>query len=117
MYKSTLLILAGLLFCGNANINAQSPLASKQLWHQKERSIHYRPDGKDFVLVNGTKRFNRALYGTNTAFRVEAGDLPELSMYMPGMGGNLQLGLVSGTNSKGIIQAKDIKSIYRPGSM
>jgi hypothetical protein len=28
------------------------------------------------VIVNGKKRFKRALYGTNTAFRAEAGDLP-----------------------------------------
>ena len=53
------------------------------LWHGKERSIHYRPDGNDFVLVNGSKRFNRALYGTNTAFRVETGDLPEFALYLP----------------------------------
>jgi len=117
MYKSSLLILAGFLLSGIGNANAQVPAASRQLWHGKERLVHYRPDGKDFVLVNGTKRFNRALYGTNTAFRVEAGDLPEFAMYMPGMGGNLQLGLVSGTSSKWIIQTKDIKSIYRPGSM
>jgi len=46
-----------------------------------KRMIHYKPDGKDFLLVNGNKRFNRALYGGNTAFRVDAGaatvlDLP-----------------------------------------
>lgn len=117
MYKSTLLILTVFLLSGISNTNAQVPLASGQPWHGKERLVHYRPEGRDFVLVNGTKRFNRALYGTNTAFRVEAGDLPEFAMYMPGMGGNLRLGLLSGTSSKWIIQAKDIKTLYRPGSM
>src|SRR5688572_11838551 len=79
---------------------------SSGLWHGKERSIHYRPDGNDFVLVNGTKRFNRALYGTNTAFRVETGDLPEFALYLPGMGGNLKFGIISGNSSKWIIDAK-----------
>lgn len=117
MYKSTIAILAGLLLSGIDNINAQGNDAPAKPWHGKERVVHYRPEGKDFVLVNGTKRFNRALYGTNTAFRVEAGDLPEFAMYMPGMGGNLQIGIISGANSKWIIQAKNIKSIYRPGAM
>ncbi len=90
---------------------------SSGLWHGKERSIHYRPDGSDFVLVNGTKRFNRALYGTNTAFRVETGDLPEFALYLPGMGGNLKFGIISGNSSKWIIDAKQIETRYRPGSM
>jgi len=90
---------------------------SAGLWHGKERAIHYRPDGEDFVLVNGKKRFNRALYGTNTAFRVEAGDLPEFALYMPGMGGNLKFGLISGNFSKWIIDAETVESRYRPGSM
>jgi len=110
------IIFAGLaLLCSNA-IVAQ-PDVGKGLWHGKERNIHYRPDGNDFVLVNGTKRFNRALYGTNTAFRVEAGDLPEFALYLPGMGGNLKFGIISGSSSKWIIEAKEIETRYRPGSM
>ncbi len=83
----------------------------------KPREIRYHPEGNDIVIQNGNKRFTRALYGTNTAFRVEAGDLPEFAMYMPGMGGNLKFGLVLNGKSKWIIQAQQIKAIYRPGSM
>lgn len=86
-------------------------------WHGKERTIHYRPEGKDFVTTNGTARFNRALYGGNTAFRVEAGDLPEFALYLPGMGGNCRLGLIDGNKSSWLIAAKNTKAIYRPGSM
>ncbi|WP_276480201.1 DUF4450 domain-containing protein [Paraflavitalea pollutisoli] len=86
-------------------------------WHGKERSIHYRPEGKDFVTTNGKARFNRALYGGNTAFRVEAGDLPEFALYLPGMGGNCKLGLIAGNKSSWLISANNIKAIYRPGSM
>ncbi|MEI9806890.1 MAG: hypothetical protein WDO16_02830 [Bacteroidota bacterium] len=57
------------------------------LWHGKERTIRYHPEDADFVITNGNRRFTRALYGTNTAFRAEAGDLPEFALYMPGMGG------------------------------
>ncbi|WP_345953805.1 DUF4450 domain-containing protein [Mucilaginibacter sp. PAMB04168] len=89
----------------------------KLLWHGKEREIRYQPDGQDIVIHNGTRRFNRAIYGTNTAFRIEAGDLPEFALYLPGMGGNLKLGLVKNKESKWLIEAKAIEARYRAGSM
>jgi len=91
--------------------------AQQLLWHNKERTLHYLPEGGDFTCVNGKLRFNRALYGGNSAFRVEAGDLPEFAMYLPGMGGNLKFGLARGNQSKWLIDSKYIKAIYRPGSM
>ncbi|MEO5562951.1 MAG: DUF4450 domain-containing protein, partial [Chitinophagaceae bacterium] len=91
--------------------------APVKLWHDQQRVIHYQPDGKDFVKIKGTRRFNRALYGSNTGFRAEAGDLPEFALYLPGMGGNFKLGLVKGDSSKWIINARDIQTKYRPGSM
>ncbi|MBC8053415.1 MAG: DUF4450 domain-containing protein [Sphingobacteriaceae bacterium] len=111
-FRGVLLFLA--LF-SIQTLTAQS--TDNTLWHAKPRLIHYRPDGQDFVLVNGKKRFNRAIYGTNTAFRVEAGDLPEFALYLPGMGGNLKFGIISGNTSKWIINAKQIESRYRPGMM
>lgn len=99
------------------SIIVAQPGDSLRLWHNKERKVHYLPDGKDFVCVNPHLRFNRALYGTNTAFRVEAGDLPEFAMYMPGMGGNLRFALVNKEKHKWLIEAKTIHTRYRPGSM
>ena len=87
------------------------------LWHGVERDMHYRPQGEEFVLVSGKKRFNRALYGSNTGFRVEAGDLPEFALYLPGMGGNLKLGIIKGNASKWITDAAQITARYKPGSM
>ncbi|WP_029272601.1 DUF4450 domain-containing protein [Flavobacterium sp. KJJ] len=81
------------------------------------RKIHYEPDGNSFVLKNGTRKFNRALYGSNTGFRVETGDLPEFAMYMPGMGGNLKLGLINGKVSKWITEASKIDTRYVLGTM
>lgn len=89
----------------------------KKLWHGIERQVRYRPEGNDIVINNGTRRFNRALYGGNSAFRAEAGDLPEFALYMPGMGGNLKFGFIVDGKSKWLIEAKNIKAIYRAGSM
>lgn len=81
------------------------------------RKIHYAPEGNSFVLKNGTRKFNRALYGSNTGFRVETGDLPEFAMYMPGMGGNFKLGLVNGNESKWITETAKIDTRYVLGTM
>ncbi|WP_418990728.1 DUF4450 domain-containing protein [Alistipes sp.] len=57
-----------------------------------ERPLHYRPAGDGSVAAtDGTARFNRALYGAHTGFRVECSDYPEFGLYLPRMGGNLQL--------------------------
>ncbi len=89
----------------------------KALWHNQKRQLHYKPDGRNFLLVNGNRKFNRALYGTNTGFRVETGDLPEFALYMPGMGGNFKLGISNGKNSKWITEADSIETRYAPGVM
>ncbi len=81
------------------------------------RKIHYAPEGNSFVLKNGTRKFNRALYGTNTGFRVETGDLPEFALYLPGMGGNFKLGIQKGNESKWITKAKTIDTRYSLGIM
>ncbi len=100
-------------FCLSTQLIAQM----QPVWHNQARTLHYRPDGEDFVTVNGKRRFNRALYGTNTAFRVEAGDLPEFALYLPGIGGTLRLGLVADGTSKWLINAGSITARYRPGAM
>lgn len=87
------------------------------LWHGIERKVRYRPEGEDLVIVNGERRFNRALYGTHTAFRVETGDLPEFALYLPGMGGNWRWELVQGGQRLWLTKAREIRAVYRPGSM
>ena len=81
------------------------------------RKIHYAPEGNSFVLKNGSRKFNRALYGTNTGFRVETGDLPEFALYVPGMGGNFKLGIQKGDKSKWITEATKIETRYTLGIM
>jgi hypothetical protein len=111
--KSKFSISILLLSISLSNLTAQN----QNLWHGESRKIHYAPEGKSFVLKNGTRKFNRALYGSNTAFRVEAGDLPEFAMYMPGMGGNFKLGFINGKNSKWLTEADKIDTKYTPGTV
>src|SRR5215218_4964718 len=81
------------------------------------RPLRYRPEGTDFVIENGAEVFNRPLYGTNTAFRVDAGDRPEFSLYLPGRGGVLRLGLKTSAGAKWLFDAQSVSARYRPGSM
>jgi hypothetical protein len=81
------------------------------------RPLRYRPEGRDFVIVNGLEFFNRPLYGSNTAFRVDAGDKPEFTLYLPGRGGNLRIGLKKGSASKWLFDADRVETRYRAGEM
>jgi hypothetical protein len=81
------------------------------------RPLRYRPVGAEFVIRNGGEYFNRPIYGPNDDFRVDAGDLPEFSLYLPGHGGNLKLGFSVGTQSKWAAQASEVIARYRPGRM
>ncbi|MDO7846161.1 DUF4450 domain-containing protein [Hymenobacter sp. M29] len=106
------MLLSFLTFTAHAQTAPTPPL-----WHNQPRTLRYHPEGTDFVITNGTHRFTRALYGTNTVFRVEAGDLPEFALYLPGMGGNLKFGLLANGQSKWLIKAENITARYRPGLM
>jgi len=79
------------------------------------RELRYRPEGNQFVIKNGNIKYNKALYGNNTGFRVETGDLPEFAMYLPGMGGNLHFGLIKGDQSVWLNECSFIESRYEPG--
>ena len=84
---------------------------------QTARPLRYHPDGTDFVITNGTEFFNRPLYCLNTAFRVDSGDKPEFSIYLPGRGGNLRFGIKTADGLKWLNDAEKIVARYRPGSM
>lgn len=82
-----------------------------------ERPLRYQPQGTDFVSIDGSETFNRPLYGSGTPFRVDAGDKPEFSLFLPGRGGVLRLGVRRGDRAIWLIDAATIESRYRPGSM
>jgi hypothetical protein len=82
-----------------------------------ERPLRYRPEGRDFVIENGREFFNRPLYGGPTAFRADAGDQPEISLYLPGHGGNVCFGIRTKRGIVRLQEAQRIVSRYRAGSM
>lgn len=84
---------------------------------QTQRSLRYRPDGSDFVIENGGEFFNRSLYGGNTAFRVDGGDKPEFTMYLPGRGGNLRFAIRSAAGLRWLHEARSVVMRYRPGEL
>ena len=81
------------------------------------RPLRYTPVGTDFVITNGAEFFNRPLYGGSSPFRVDGGDKPEFSLYLPGRGGNLRFGIRTGAGVKWLNDSAQVVAIYRPGSI
>jgi len=81
------------------------------------RPLRYWPIGTDFVITNGAEFFNRPLYCPNSSFRIDGGDKPEFSFYLPGRGGNLRLGIKTPAGTKWLNDAQSIVTRYRPGSL
>src|SRR5438874_506123 len=77
--KETPALLRSEPFRQEGATNGKLPTADHSS-ESKLRSLHYNALGTDFVTINGKMRFNRALYGTNTGFRIETGDLPEFAL-------------------------------------
>lgn len=88
---------------------------SLDFWHDKERELRYVPDGDAFVNVNGKKRFTRAIYGTNTGFRFETSDYPEIGLYMPRLGGSMYLALQNGNRVLWVKDLEKVESRFRSG--
>ncbi|SNT19631.1 protein of unknown function [Granulicella rosea] len=82
------------------------------------RPMRYQPEGAGFFIRNGKEFFNRPLYGPNIPFRVDGGDLPEFSLYLPGHGGNLRLGLArAGHATRWLHEAQDVFTQYVDGRL
>ena len=113
-------LLLSLLAAGR--VSGQNPLTAvskpqPNLADNIARPLRYTPDGEDFVIENGGEFFNRPLYGGNTAFRADAGDQPEFSLYLPGHGGNLRFGIKTAGGAKWLHEARRVTARYRPGTM
>lgn len=82
-----------------------------------DRPLRYRAENNGFVIDNGPDSFNRPLYGGNSAFRVDAGDKPEFSFYLPGRGGVVRVGLSTSAGTKWLRDAEQIQARYADGAM
>lgn len=106
------------LFVGLMSLASCSMEQSKEtlsFWHGQERQLRYKPDGEFFVGKNGNKRFTRAIYGTNTGFRFETSDYPEIGLYMPRLGGSVYMALQTSDTTVWIKDLNDIESRFRSG--
>ena len=74
-----------------------APLRAGAASNTQIRKTHYRPDEISAVCTDGQTKFNRALYGAHSGFRMECSDMPEFGIYLPRMGGNLRLTLPQGS--------------------
>lgn len=81
------------------------------------RPLRYRPENGGFVIRNGVQFFNRPLYGPNIPFRADGGDRPEFSLYLPGHGGNLRLGLIAEGKSNWLFDLAVVESRYIDGRL
>ncbi len=81
------------------------------------RPLRYWPVAGDFVITNGPEFFNRPLYCVNSPFRIDGGDKPQFSLYLPGRGGNLRFGIKNGAGAKWLDAADVIVTRYRAGSL
>lgn len=84
-------------------------------WQGKERTLRYKPDGEEFVITNGNKRFTRAIYGTNTGFRFETSDFPEFGLYMPNFGGSVYMAIATPSSTTWIKDMEFIESRFKSG--
>lgn len=105
------ILFAGLLLFLSVGLGA----GNMQYWHGKERELRYKPDGEDFVIINGNKRFTRAIYGTNTGFRFETSDYPEFGLYMPSLGGSIYMALQTADTSVWIKDLEKVESRFISG--
>jgi hypothetical protein len=81
------------------------------------RPLRYRAQDGAFVVRNGPQFFNRPIYGPNIPFRIDGGDRPEFSLYLPGHGGNLRLGVEHASGAQWLHQAAEITSSYVAGRL
>lgn len=81
------------------------------------RPLRYWPEAGDFIITNGTEFFNRPLYCEHSAFRIDCGDKPEFSLYVPGRGGNLRPGIETTAGVKWLNNADEVVTRYHAGSM
>lgn len=108
-----LLVLA-LITSIATSIDAQQPVVKQKIgdfiestsYNEDKRGakrfLQYRPDGEDFVCVNGKNRYTRALYGSHTAFRVETSDRPIFATFEKNNHKNIRFAYISDRNAQSV---------------
>jgi hypothetical protein len=80
-----------------------------------KRFLQYRPDGRDFVSINGKNRYTRALYGSHTDFRIETSDRPIFATFKKNNNKNIRLVYISGKDTVPLENTEFCEARYTPG--
>lgn len=79
------------------------------------RKLQYTPEGRDFVSINGENRYTRALYVSESPFRLETSDRPIFGVFMKGYLKNISIDLSVNDSVKPLESFSFCESRYTPG--
>lgn len=79
------------------------------------RTLQYYPDGRDIVCQDGDKRYNRALYGSYTEFRLETSDRPIFAIYRSKAHKNIRFRLTANAKTTPLEQTAHTEARYNAG--
>ena len=73
------------------------------LWStdKPKRTMHYFPVGREIVCINGQNRYTRALYGSESNFRLETSDRPVFATFKKKESKNIRLYLTTNVGTEG----------------
>lgn len=79
------------------------------------RQQQYWPEGDEIVCINGNNRYTRAIYGSNTLYRLETSDRPVFATYDKANNRNIRFWLVVNGTSVPLDSTTYCKAYYRGG--
>lgn len=79
------------------------------------RKQQYFPDGRDIVCQDGDKRYNRALYGSYTEYRLETSDRPIFAVYRSKAHKNIRFRLTANGKTTLLEQTTHAEARYNAG--
>ena len=90
-------------------------LAAVSIMAVTGRKQQYYPDGRDIVCQDGDKRYNRALYGSYTEYRLETSDRPIFAVYRSKAHKNIRFRLTANGKTTLLEQTTHAEARYNAG--
>ena len=90
-------------------------LAAVSIMAVTGRKQQYFPDGRDIVCQDGDKRYNRALYGSYTEYRLETSDRPIFAVYRSKAHKNIRFRLTANGKTTLLEQTTHAEARYNAG--
>jgi len=90
-------------------------LAAVSIMAATGRKQQYFPDGRDIVCQDGDKRYNRALYGSYTEYRLETSDRPIFAVYRSKAHKNIRFRLTANGKTTPLEQTTHAEARYNAG--